>query len=272
MTEWKVIADQDDDEAAWQFQRRRHLTASDVFKFLPGDVMLDFGWWMEGWMGKDHRGNYNNLNWVQKDVMNRKLAGTQPFFSDPVKVYWGQAEEDHFRNRFAEYSGVLVQATHKLIKNPRWEYLAASLDSWVVVPDAWEGLERPEMFDRPEHVIEAIEALDRSSAAHLEMKTTSDFGVAQWLKGKKREPRSTIMHGAFQPTAPSPPVYYQSQGLTQMAIGGIPQNLFVVQGGISHMTAHTRYMTPRWLEVLDRVNEEVAESIDDIRKVLDAKE
>lgn len=269
--EFEVIADQEANESHWRRQRRRHLTASDVFKFVPGDVMLDLGWWMEAWMGKDERGKYNNLNWVRRDVLTRKRTGAQPSFGDPVKALWGQKHEDHFRNLFADYSGISAHADHSLIKNPRWEYIAASLDSWGTVPASWEGLESPEMFVRPQQVEEAIRALDRDLAFHIEVKTTSDFGVSTWLRGKRSEPRSKVIHGAFRPIPPQPPVYNIAQGLTQMAIGGIQQNLFVVMGGLSNMTAHTVDMLPKWEKVLDRINEELAEEFEEIRKVVDAE-
>jgi len=262
-----IIADQAQDEEHWKMQRRKHLTSSDIFKFLPNDILQQLGWYMEGWFAKDSSGHMHDVEWVRDEVWAQKLEGTQPTFGDPTKVLWGQAEESHFRDRFAEYSGVFVKETHALWGHERWPYLAASLDAYVVRPDDWDGLEREEMFEYPNQVFKAVKDLLPGEKQLLEMKTTSDFGVTQWVKGK-RSTKSKIINGRFAPSPPGPPCYYIAQALTECAIRAKSQCILVVQGGISHMTAHTIDFDPAWLTVLDIVNEEVSNKVEGLRLVL----
>jgi hypothetical protein len=269
---FKIVASQSANEERWKRERRRYLTGSDVFKFLPQDVLLRYGWWVEQWMARDYDGQDHDLAWARRDVLTRKVTGEEPFFGDPVKVRWGRAEEGHFRDRFAEYSGLVVGQDHSLIVNDRWPYIAASLDAWVVKRDTWLGLAHQEMFVEPKQVIAAVEALPSNEAMLLEMKTTSDFGISTWLKGTKTQPRSKIVAGKFVPQPAGVPVYYRPQVLTQMAITGISHCITVVQGGLSSMTAHTVEFGQDWNEVLDIVNHEIADNIKDIRGMLDGKE
>jgi hypothetical protein len=266
---YEVIADQGSDEAHWKMQRRRHLTSSDVFKFLPEDVLREYGWWVEQWMARDGKVD-KDIHWARQEALTRKVTGAEPDFGDPVKVRWGRAEEAHFRSRFAEYTGLEIAEDHSLLRHARWPHIAASLDSWVIKRRNYPGVKHPEMFVLPDQVETAVAGLPDEIAVHLEMKTTSDFGVSTWLKGK-RSTRSKVIAGEFRPYGPHVPVYYQAQCLTQMAICGIPENLAVVQGGISNMTCHLLLFMPTWLEVLDLVEEEIADKIDYIREVLDGK-
>lgn len=256
-----IIADPETDgEEFWKYQRRRHLTASEIFKFLPEDILNRYGWWVESWMGEDR----------QRETLNLKRTGGQPDFRDPVSVLWGQMEEDHNRQLFEKYAGVHTKGSHGLIKNDRWPYLAATLDGYIKVPRDWTGLANPKMFDRPGQVIDALESVGQATAL-LEMKQTSDFGVAVWQKGKKTPPKK-IIAGAFTPQPPGIPVYNQPQVLTQMAIRSIHASVAVVKGGASHMTAHAMHLPLDWPAVLDIVNDEVAEVMEEIREELDGRE
>lgn len=267
-----IIADMDDDKDFWKYQRRRHITASDIFKFLPRDVLMEMGWWMEAWMGKDHEGNQHNLNWVRRDVLDRKLTGRELEFRDPVAVKWGQEEEDHNRELFGKYTGAMTEGSHALIKDDRWEYLAASLDGYLALPKGWDMDQvRTEMFDAPGQVISALQGVNEGETVLLEMKQTSDWGLIQWFKGKRNEPKN-ILAGMFQPHPASIPIYYQAQMQTQMAIRGIHKNIGCVKGGASHMTAHMLRMDIDWANILDIVNATVAEEMDKIRKEIDAEE
>ena len=268
----EAIANQSEDEPHWKLQRRRHITGSDVFKFLPLDVFMERGWWMEQWMARDSEGNDASLAWLRRDIFDRKLTGRELEFSNPTQVEWGRREEDHLRDRFAKYSGLEVGKDHTLYRNPRWPYIATSLDAWVMRRHHWRGLAEPIMFVKPEQVEEAANALPLDEAVLLEMKTTSDYGVTAWLNGKRNQPRSKIIAGRFTPQAPGVPIYYLPQVLTQMSICGITHNLVVCHGGMSNMTAHCVQYDPTWDEVLDIVNAEVRDNIEDIRSVLDAKE
>ena len=264
-----VIADPETDgEDFWKFQRRRHLTASDVFKFIPRDVLLERGWHVESWMARDVDGAQQNMNWVRRDVFNRKMTGGSIKFKDPVAVLWGQKEEDHNRELFTRYSGVTTTGSHSMIKNERWPYLTCTLDGFIEVPKEWTTLAHPEMFDKPRQVQAALEQV-RGKEALLEMKQTSDFGWTHWHLGKKTEPKN-IVDGIFRPCGPSVPVYYRPQVLTQMAIMGVDLNVAVVKAGASHMTAHTMELDLDFLDVLDIINEQVKDDILQIREALDA--
>jgi len=263
-----IIADPSTDgDDFWKYQRRRHLTASDIFKFLPGDVLLDKGWWIESWMARDSDGTQRNMNWATRQTLERKREDFEITFRDPVAVKWGQVEEDHNRELFEKYAGVKTRGTHTLVKNDRWPYLAASLDGYIKKPEGWTGIANPEMFDKPAQVSAALDRLGHDTYL-LEMKQTSDFGSAHWLNGKKTEPRN-IIAGNFRPQPPSVPVYYRAQVLTQMAIREIPTAVAVVKAGASHMTAHTMQLDLDWPEILDTINEEVSEEMESIRKDID---
>ncbi len=264
-----IIADQDDDEEFWQYQRRRHITASDIFKFLPGDILIDLGWCVESWFGKDHEGNQHNMSWVRRDVLGRKRTGTELQFRDPVAVKWGQKEEDHNRELFGKYSGAMTEGSHALIKDDRWEYLAGSLDGYLALPAKWDAFEDVdvEMFDHPGQVVSALQSVNEGETVLLEMKQTSDWGISTWTKGKKKEPAHIA--GMFRPQPASIPVYYQAQMQTQMAIRGIHKNIGCVKGGASHMTAHMLRMDIEWPKILDIVNDVVKEEMESIRKELD---
>jgi len=267
-----LLADQDDDEEFWQYQRRRHITASDIFKFLPGDILIELGWWVEGWMGKDHEGNQHNMNWVRRDVLDRKLTGRELKFRDPVAVKWGQKEEDHNRELFGEYTGAMTEGSHALIKDDRWEYIAGSLDGYLALPKGWSmEYVADEMFDKPGHVISALQEVHEGETVLLEMKQTSDWGISQWMGGKRNEPKN-ILAGLFRPQPASPPVYYQAQMQTQMAIRGIHKNIGCVKGGASHMTAHMLRMDLDWPKVLDIVNVSVKDEMEKIREEIDGEE
>lgn len=266
-----TLADQNDDEEYWKYQRRRHITASDIFKFLPGDILIELGWWVEAWMGKDHEGNQHNMNWVVRDVLDRKKTGRELKFRDPVAVKWGQKEEDHNRDLFGKYTGAMTEGSHALIKDDRWEYIAGSLDGYLALPKGWECLTDPDMFDKPQHVVTALNQVAEAETVLLEMKQTSDWGISHWLTGKKKEPLN-ILAGLFRPQPASIPVYYQAQMQTQMALRGIHKCIGCVKGGASHMTAHLLRMDLDWPKVLDIVNANVKEDMEAIRKEIDEQE
>ena len=163
-----------------------------------------------------------------------------------------------------------TRGSHSLVKNERWEFLAATLDGYVKVPKGWKELPHPEMFDKPRQVFAALESIGEEQAL-LEMKQTSDFGVKVWLSGKKNDPKNVIA-GAFRPQGPGVPVYNQCQVLTQMAIRDIHANVAVVKGGASHMTAHAMHLPLDWASILDIVNEEVGNAMEEIREELDGSE
>lgn len=265
------LADQDSNEEAWRKQRRLFLTSSDLFKFVPEDVLFERGWWVEQWMARTDDGVDQNLHWARQEVMRRKMTGEEPNFGNPCQVHWGRYMEEVYRYSFDEFAGITTEPSHALYHNERWPYLATSIDGWCDYPPGWEGLRKPEMFVNPDGVIEAITSLDYGMNL-LEIKTTSDFGIKMWTSGKKTQPRSKIIAGRFTPQPPSIPIYYRPQVLTQMAILDIPKCLVVGHGGMSTMVAYTMEFDPEWYEVLDRINEAVKPQLDLIRSWIDDNE
>lgn len=259
----KILADAWKDEAKWLRKRRGYVSASDIFKLLTHDELVAMRWWRETWM-----------NDTDEELFARKRDGSSPTFKDPVAVAWGRDEEDHNRELFETYSGVITAGCHYFIGHERWPYLATTLDGFVYVPEEWDGLARPEMFDDPDATEKAIARLPRNTRCLLEMKQTSDYGVKPWANGYTREPRdrsgnSKVVRGRFFRHGPTMPVYYLGQVQTQMALAGFDHNLAVVKGGASHMYAHAYRLSEDWLKILDAVNARVADEIVSIRKDLD---
>lgn len=260
----KILADAWKDEEAWLWKRRGYISASDIFKLLTHDELVTMGWWRESWMDGD-----------LDDVLRMKRDGTSPDFKDPVAVMWGREEEDHNRQRFEQYSGIMTAECHYFIGHDRWKYLATTLDGFSYVPGEWDGLARPEMFNKPEDVIASIRHLPRDRRCLLEMKQSSEFSGKCWFDGYTREPRdrqgrSKVVLGQFTPKAPTMPIYYLGQVQTQMALAGFEHNLAVVKRGASYMTSHAYDLNPAWLEILDAVNDRVAKPIEQLRKDLNA--
>lgn len=259
----KVLADASREDE-WLRIRRGYISASDIFKLLTHDELYKMRWWKEVWMDDE-----------PEDIFERKRTGEQPTFRDPVAVEWGKVEEDHNRELFEDYSGIMTAECHAFIGHDRWPYLATTLDGFSFVPGEWAGLEAPQMFDNPDHVTAAIEALPRDTRCLLEMKQTSDYGIRPWQVGYGREPmdrsrKSKVIRGKFFKHGPTMPVYYLGQVQTQMALAGFDHNLAVVKGGASHMTAHTYTLRPEWLDILDAVNERVSKPMEEIRRELAA--
>jgi hypothetical protein len=263
-----TLADQGESEEAWLLARRQYVTASDICKLMTPEEMSQFGLWLEDWMWKDGASRVRDQDWVIGDLFDRKLHDTPIKFKDPVAVQWGRKEEDHNRLLFQEYAGVDTDGCHTLLGNTRWPYLACTLDGFLRLPEGWDGVPCPEMFDKPKQVTQALLRLRGVDTSLLEMKQTSDYGVSAWIKGKKTAPRSRVVIGSFSPQPPSIPVYTRPQVWTQMAIAGYEDNVAVVKGGASHMTAHHARLDDRWLGLLDSVNERVEEKILYIREAL----
>ena len=258
----KIIADAWKEEEKWLFKRRGYLSASDIFKVLTHEELVTMGWWREGWMAGD-----------LEEIIELKLTGASPDFKDPVHVAWGREEEDHNRELFEDYSGIMTAECHYFIGNERWPYLATTLDGYSFVPEEWDSLARPEMFHKPEDVIKSIRALPSESRHLLEMKQSGEYSGKCWFDGYRNEPkdrqgRSKVTRGRFRAHPPTCPVYYLGQVQTQMALAGFEYNLAVVKRGASYMTSHTYKLSPNWLKILDAVNERVAEPIEKLRKDL----
>lgn len=254
----KILGDASN-EAAWLLMRRGYVSASDIFKLLSHDELCTMGWWKETWMDE-----------TKDEIFQRKLDGTSPEFRDPVAVQWGKVEEDHNRELFTTYSGIMTIGCHSFIGHDRWPYLSTTLDGFSFVPTEWDGVASPEMFDDPHEVEAAIRKLPVETRCLLEMKQTSDFGLRPWQAGYSREPvdrskKSKIIRGRFRKHGPGAPVYYHGQIQTQMALAGFDWNIAVVKGGASHMAAQAYQLDPTWLEILDAVNERVAQRMEDIR-------
>lgn len=252
MTELKVVADAANEDE-WLYRRRGYITASDIFKLLTHDELCTFGWYKEKWMDD-----------TPDDVFHRKVTDEKPDFKNPVAVLWGQKEEDHNRELFSLYSGVPTWGSHTLLACDRWKYIATTLDGYCFIPPVWEDLEHPEMFEDADQVRTAIRNMPVGQASLLEMKQTSEFGVKSWLKGKSKM-NSTVTLGEFVPSGPGMPVYYLPQVQTQMAIAGLDHNLAVVKGGASTLTAHAYALDPRWLDVLDSIDERFGPRIEEVR-------
>lgn len=260
----KILADAWKNEDEWLWKRRGYISASDIFKLLTHDELTSLGWWRESWMTGD-----------LDEVLRMKRDGSSPDFKDPVAVMWGRDEEDHNRQRFEKYSGIATSECHYFIGHDRWKFLATTLDGFSYVGHEWDGLARPEMFNKPEDVTKAIRTLPRDTRCLLEMKQTGEFSGKCWFDGYKSEPRdrggnSKVMLGQFRPKAPTMPVYYLGQVQTQMALAGFYWNLAVVKRGASMMTAHAYPLLDKWLEVLDAVNDRVAPHVEQLRKDLNA--
>lgn len=258
----RIIADAGKDEELWLRKRRGYITASEIFKLLTHDELATMGWWRESWM-----------DGTVEEIFDSKRTGESPEFKDPVAVEWGKEEEDHNRQLFERYSGIITSECHYFIGHERWRYLATTLDGFSFVPEEWDGLTRPNMFDHPDCVTRAIRRLPVEKRCLLEMKQTSDYGVKPWASGYDREPmgrdrRSKVILGKFQNHPPTMPVYYLSQVQTQMALAGFDWNLAVCKGGASHMEAHSYTLRPEWLDILDAVNARVADTMELIRKDL----
>ena len=265
MKDFIVLANQDDDDALWQEQRRKYLTGSDMFKFVPPDVLMQRGWWVEQWIARTDDGEDRNLHWAQQEVFRRKMTGEDIEFKNPQQVHWGRYMEEIYRKAFSEFSGLPTISDHRLYHNERWPYLATSLDGWVMRPTDWTALEQPEMFTNPDAVTEAILELPEGEWSLLEIKTTSDFGVKKWVSGTRTKPRSKIIAGRFAPMDAGVPVYYIPQVLTQMAIRGTTTSLALVHGGMSTMTCHAMHLDDEWLDVMDRINDHAKPQLDLIR-------
>lgn len=190
-----ILADQDDDDAKWQEERRKYLTGSDIFKFVPEDVLMERGWWVEQWIARTEQGEDRNLHWARQEVFRRKMTGEDIEFSNPQQVHWGRYMEEIYRKAFTEFSGLPTMADHRLYHREQWPYLATSLDGWVMRPPGWKALERPEMFTNPETVTEAILELPEGDWSILEVKTTSDFGVKKWISGTRSKPAVRSLPG-----------------------------------------------------------------------------
>jgi hypothetical protein len=261
----KILADASD-EAAWLWKRRGYVSASEMFKLLTHDELVTMGWWRESWMDEP-----------SEELFQRKLDGTSPEFGNPVAVEWGKFEEDHNRQLFTDYAGLMTAGCHSFLGSDRWPFLATTLDGFVYVGDEWEGLARPEMFVDPEATEAAIRALPRNTRCLLEMKQAGEYSFKCWLNGYSREPmgrdrKTKVILGKFVKHPPTMPVYYLSQVQTQMAIAGFDHNLAVCKGGASNLVAHAYTLSPDWLDILDALNERVADRMTQIRKALnDAK-
>lgn len=260
----KVIADAWKNEELWLRKRRGYVTASEIFKLLTHDELVAMGWWRESWM-----------DGTAEELFESKRTNTPPNFKDPVAVEWGKSEEDHNRQLFERYSGIITSECHYFIGHERWPYLATTLDGFSFVGEEWDGLAAPQMFDAPEYVSRALLRLPRDTRCLLEMKQGGEFSTKPWFKGYDREPRdrsrkSKVMLGEFSKNPPTCVIYYHAQIQTQMALAGFDWNLAVVKGGASHMTAHSYELVPRWLDILDAVNDRVADTMVKIRKELNA--
>ena len=258
----RILADAWKDEALWLRKRRGYVTASEIFKLLTHEELCAMEWWRESWMDE-----------TTEDLLERKRTGESPEFKDPVAVEWGKEEEDHNRQIFERYSGIITSECHYFIGHDRWPYLATTLDGFAYVGEEWDGLARANMFDSPEYVERAVRALPTDTRCLLEMKQTSDWGAKSWLNGYLREPRSRdrkskVILGKFSPKPPTMPIYYLPQVQTQMAIAEFDYNLGVVKAGASHMHAHTYKADFRWPLILDDVNARVAETMEEIREGL----
>lgn len=261
----KILADAWKDEEAWLWKRRGYVSASDIFKLLTHEELVAMGWWRETWMEGD-----------LDDILEAKLTGAQPDFSNPCAVEWGKSEEDHNRELFEKYSGIMTAECHYFIGSERWKYLATTLDGFSFVPPEWDGVARPEMFHQVEDVSRSILQLPRDTRCLLEMKQSSEFSGKCWFDGYKSEPRdrqrrSKVSRGKFVKYGPTMPVYYLGQVQTQMALAGFDWNLAVVKRGASYMTSHAYKLDPTWLKILDAVNARVAEPLEELRRQLNAK-
>jgi hypothetical protein len=202
-----------------------------------------------------------------------KLDGTSPDFSNPCAVEWGKHEEDHNRELFERYSGIMTAECHYFIGSERYPFLATTLDGFAFVPEEWNGVARPEMFHQVEDVSRSLLQLPRGQRTLLEMKQSSEFSGKCWFDGYKTEPRdrqrrSKVSLGAWKKYGPTMPVYYLGQVQTQMALAGFDWNLAVVKRGASYMTSHAYKLNPTWLKILDAVNARVAGPIEQLRKEL----
>lgn len=258
----KVIADAWKNEELWLRKRRGYISASDIFKILTHDELCEMGWWKETWMEGD-----------LDDILQMKLDGTSPDFSNPCAVEWGKEEEDHNRQLFERYSGIMTAECHYFIGHKRWPYLATTLDGFSYVPGEWDGLARAEMFHQPDDVVTSIETLPRDTRCLLEMKQSSEYSGKCWFDGYKSEPRdrqrrSKVVLGEWVKYGPTMPVYYLGQVQTQMALAGFEWNLAVVKRGASYMTSHAYKLHPHWLTILDAVNARVAPHVEQLRKEL----
>ncbi len=255
----KILADAGDEEN-WLHQRRGYISASDIFKLLTHDELCIMGWWKESWMAD-----------TEEEIFERKLDGSSPDFKDPVAVAWGKVEEDHNRELFENYSGIITRGCHSFIGHGRWPYLSTTLDGFSFVQDEWQGLYMPEMIDDPQSMTRAILRLPRNERCLLEMKQTGEYSMNAWTKGYNARTRRSIILGEFVAHPPTCPVYYLAQVQTQMALAEFDWNLAVVKGGASHMAAHSYKLRPVWLDILDAVNSRVAKRMESIRKELNGR-
>lgn len=258
----KIIADAWKDEALWLRKRRGYVTASEIFKLLTHDELVAMGWWRESWMDE-----------TVEELFERKRTGEQPEFGNPTAVEWGKTEEDHNRQVFERYSGIITSECHYFLGSDRWKFLATTLDGFAYVGEEWSGVNSPEMFFQVEDVSRSILQLPRDTRCLLEMKQTGEYSGKCWFDGYKTEPRgrdrqSKVILGKFEKKSPTMPVYYLSQVQTQMAIAGFEWNLAVVKRGASYMTSHAYKLDPVWLDILDDVNKRVAKPMTQIRKAL----
>lgn len=255
----KILADAGDEER-WLRLRRGYISASDIFKLLTHDELCTMGWWKESWMAD-----------TEEEIYERKLDGSSPDFKDPVAVAWGKVEENHNRELFETYSGIMTIGCHSFIGHDRWPYLSTTLDGFSFVPDEWQGISMPEMIDDPAGMNTAILRLPRETRCLLEMKQTGEYSMNAWTKGYNTRTRRSVILGEFTPRPPTCPVYYLGQVQTQMALAGFDWNLAVVKGGASHMAAHSYGLDLGWLTILDAVNSRVADRMESIRKELNGR-
>jgi len=129
------------------------------------------------------------------------------------------------------------------------------------------------MFVDPEYVERAIRRLPRGERCLLEMKQGGEFSTKAWANGYDREPRgrdrkSKVILGKFTKHPPTCVIYYHAQIQTQCALAGFDWNLAVCKGGASALYSHSYQAEGKWLNILDAVNDRVADDMTTIRKEL----
>lgn len=253
----RIILGDARDEPKWKRLRREYLSASDLICFLTSGEMNHYGWERKKWM------RYPDDILEEKRSAKERKFGKNPVEEAEAKarMWHGRENEDHNRRKIVGKSlGLTSRGCHLMIGNERWPYLSATLDGLVHVPTRepvldLEGTTRP---DLARELLAEIEFAP-TPIGLIELKQTNMFGAYAWL-GK-------LKSGA-DPTIPG---YYQCQMQTQMALSEIPWNIAPAQCGVGDWVTHFLDQDPDFADILDRINDAVADDLQDIRDAL-AKE
>ena len=167
----------------------------------------------------------------------------------------GSYDEDHNRVKFSKMTGLRTRACHYMVGHPRWPYLATTLDGMIHRPTR-DLVQELDYTTQPALIEELVALLTfaPTPVGLLEMKQTNMFGARTWL-------------GLLKSGAPAGvPFYYHGQVQSQMHFTGIPWAVGAGQCGVGDMTGHYLAVDPNVADILDRLNEEVAEPLEEVRR------